>query len=157
MAGVDYYRILGVPSSADAPTIRDAYLALVRRLHPDRVGAQGTARFQEITEAYQTLSDRRRRRAYDLARERAVPVYSPRSETLRTRPRPEPLIPEPLSVLDEPDNIKPSVEEVFERFIRNFTDFGSPKSEHVEGFDIGVILTKQEAARGAVCPWDFPC
>lgn len=156
MPGLNYYQVLGVPPSADPRTIRDAYLALVRRLHPDRVGPAGTARFQEITEAYETLSDPAKRRAYDLVCGHAVPVHRQASEAIHTRPRAEPLVPEPMSVLDEPETVRPSVEEVFERFIRNFVQSVAPKSERLEAFDIGVILTRQEAARGALLPLGVP-
>jgi len=156
MTANDFYAILGVPPSASARTIRDAYLGLVRRLHPDRVGPEGTARFQEVTEAYEILSDPAKRRMYDRRCEHIEPSFSTRAETLRARTRVEPLIGEPVSILGEPDTVMPSIEEVFERFIRNFTEFGRPKSEHIEGFDLGVILNRGEARRGAVLPVAIP-
>lgn len=67
MTGIDYYRILGVPSSATKRAIRAAYLDLVRRLHPDRAGSEGTARFQQVAEAYEHLSDPEKRLLYDRA------------------------------------------------------------------------------------------
>ena len=60
----DYYFILGVPRTATARDILHAYRALAKLYHPDRVGPQGTATFQDIVEAYAVLSDPERRRHY---------------------------------------------------------------------------------------------
>jgi DnaJ-class molecular chaperone len=147
----DFYRILGVPPSADAGAIRRAYLELARRLHPDRVGQVGTAHFQEITGAYETLSDPVKRRTYDRDYEitqASGSLLDAEPLTRSTRP-PEPLVPEPFSVLDQPGTVRPSFAELFDRLERNFTGARVPKSERVEGFDIGVILSRYEASVGA--------
>jgi molecular chaperone DnaJ len=62
----DYYDVLGVPRTADADEIRQAYLRLARRLHPD-VSAEPDAenRFQELAAAYGVLSDSGARLLYD--------------------------------------------------------------------------------------------
>jgi len=64
----DHYQVLGVPKNADEKAIKQAYRKLARLYHPDVNGddAEATARFREITEAYETLSDPKRRRSYDL-------------------------------------------------------------------------------------------
>jgi molecular chaperone DnaJ len=64
----DYYEALGIPRKASARDIKAAYRKLARQYHPDVTGddPQATERFKEITEAYETLSDEKRRRAYDL-------------------------------------------------------------------------------------------
>lgn len=60
----NYYSILGVtPDSSDAE-IKSAYRKLARKYHPD-VNPYGTARFKDITEAYETLSDAKKRIHYD--------------------------------------------------------------------------------------------
>lgn len=69
MAGPkDYYRALGVPKGASEAEIKRAYRKLARQLHPDVTGddPKSTERFKEITEAYEVLSDAKRRRSYDL-------------------------------------------------------------------------------------------
>src|SRR6266850_4607998 len=60
----DYYRILGVDQGADDKTIKSAYRKLARKYHPD-VNKGQDARFKEISEAYEVLSDPEKRRRYD--------------------------------------------------------------------------------------------
>src|SRR5260370_1265482 len=60
----DYYRILGVDRVADEKTIKSAYRKLARKYHPD-VNKGQDARFKEIAEAYEVLSDPEKRRRYD--------------------------------------------------------------------------------------------
>lgn len=65
----DYYDLLGVARDASFDDLKRAYRQLVLQWHPDRhFGAakdSAEARFKEITEAYETLSDPARRRDYD--------------------------------------------------------------------------------------------
>src|SRR5215470_8374495 len=62
----DYYRILGVDRKADDKTIKSAYRRLARKHHPDVAkGKDSAARFQEIAEAYEVLSDPEKRKRYD--------------------------------------------------------------------------------------------
>jgi DnaJ-class molecular chaperone len=60
----DYYRILGVPKTADDKAIRAAYRRLARKYHPD-VNKGAAERFKEINEAHTVLSDPEKRRRYD--------------------------------------------------------------------------------------------
>ena len=59
----DYYAILGVQRSASEDEIKKAFRKLAMQHHPDRGGDQ--ARFQDINEAYNVLSDAEKRRDYD--------------------------------------------------------------------------------------------
>ncbi|XP_074589607.1 chaperone protein dnaJ 20, chloroplastic-like [Curcuma longa] len=63
------YDLLGVPSSGSAGEIKKAYKQLARKYHPDvsppERAEEYTRRFIEVQEAYETLSDPRRRAVYD--------------------------------------------------------------------------------------------
>lgn len=77
MSAKDYYKILGVSSRADDQTIKQAFRQLARRYHPD-VNPRSKAKFQEINEAYQVLSNATKRARYDrLLREMAEIVSVP--------------------------------------------------------------------------------
>jgi molecular chaperone DnaJ len=62
----DYYEVLGVPRDADDATVKKAFRALARELHPD-VSDDPAAeeRFREIAEAYEVLSKPEARELYD--------------------------------------------------------------------------------------------
>jgi curved DNA-binding protein len=59
----DYYKTLGVDRTATPEQIKQAYRRLASQHHPDKGG--DTAQFQEIQEAYATLSDDAKRSMYD--------------------------------------------------------------------------------------------
>ena len=62
----DYYEVLGLARSATGDEIKRAFRKLAMEFHPDRNAEAGAeARFKEINEAYEVLSDPDKRAAYD--------------------------------------------------------------------------------------------
>ena len=62
----DYYEVLGVARDASEDDVRRAFRRLARQYHPDVNREDGAgARFKEINEAYEVLSDREKRQIYD--------------------------------------------------------------------------------------------
>jgi molecular chaperone DnaJ len=176
MAGKDYYVVLGVSRTETMAGIRAAYRARAKQLREDRGDEQVSPAFPEIHEAYQVLSDAGRRRTQDLnlraAQERAAgPLPPGASEREAVLPPDRPAV----TLLADPEGIHPSFESLHERLLRNFTGIGVPKSERIEGLNMDLVLTTEEATHGLAlrvrvptvhsCPacggsgidWAFPC
>ncbi len=61
----DFYQVLGLSKSASDDDLKNAYRRLARQYHPDvNKSPDAEARFKEINEAYQVLSDPQKREAY---------------------------------------------------------------------------------------------
>ena len=67
MAGMDYYKTLGVNKGASDSEIKKAYRKLAMKYHPDHTKGDKTAeeKFKKISEAYAVLSDPEKRKQYD--------------------------------------------------------------------------------------------
>jgi molecular chaperone DnaJ len=141
MPGKDYYVVLGVPRSASPRTIRSAYRGLVKSHHPDVVGPGGAGRFREIAEAYETLSDPRRRRRYNEAMARSGVTA-------------EPLARAPIAVGRRPETVRPSFDELYEHLLRNL--LGLPKAPRAEALNLDVVLSPREAREGGGLPLSLP-
>ncbi|WP_086347953.1 J domain-containing protein [Candidatus Enterococcus clewellii] len=69
---MDYYQLLNVSPQADSKEIKQAYRQLAKKLHPDRNPGdkEAEAKFLQVSEAYQVLSDVEKRKLYDQQRMR---------------------------------------------------------------------------------------
>ena len=67
MSKRDYYEVLGVARNAEEKAIKTAYKRLAMKHHPDRNPDSKDAenKFKEIKEAYEVLTDKQKRAAYD--------------------------------------------------------------------------------------------
>ena len=63
----DYYEVLGIDKTADPATIKKAYRKLAKKYHPDTNAGNPHAEemFKDVTEAYNVLSDEKKRKLYD--------------------------------------------------------------------------------------------
>ena len=63
----DYYEILGISRSADQSEIKKAYRKQALKYHPDKNPDDGNCadKFKKVSEAYETLSDEKKRQIYD--------------------------------------------------------------------------------------------
>ena len=62
----DYYDVLGVSKNASGPEMKKAYRKLALQWHPDRnKSPEANEKFKEINEAYEVLSDAKKKEAYD--------------------------------------------------------------------------------------------
>jgi DnaJ-class molecular chaperone len=67
---IDHYKVLGVDPKASADDIKKAYRKLAKQYHPDSTGGDKVkeTRFKEINNAYDVLSDGKKRSTYDAIR-----------------------------------------------------------------------------------------
>lgn len=149
----NYYQILGVPKNATPKDIKSAYYEKAKSYHPDaNRQTSGSLKFQEISEAYEILSDDAKRRAYDSTSRSRFSEEIPRPDD-RTRwsgPR------EPISMNHIQHVYKTLNREEFveEPKFRPFEDHNYPGStfnrfEYTRHWDTGMscwVYTKRSTA-----------
>ena len=64
--GKDYYAILGIPKGSSDEDIKKAYRKMALKYHPDKNKAKDAEeKFKQVAEAYDVLSDKKKREIYD--------------------------------------------------------------------------------------------
>jgi DnaJ-class molecular chaperone len=154
----DFYVILGVGPEVGAQAMRAAYRQRVlgRPGGPGR--APEAASLGDLVDAYRVLSDRELRASYDEAR--GVPLAA--QGTAGTASQPEPLVPDQhLALTRDFEAREPSVDEVLDRLLRNFTGRNVPKSERLEALDLTIGVSPELATFGGLIelavPVFYPC
>jgi len=95
-----HYQVLNVGTDATEKEIRTAYLKAARATHPDRNSSSEAAeQFKAVNDAYRTLSDAEKRKAYDSA-----PANSPAPSPASTQNAADPK----LAIADDPSRSAPS-------------------------------------------------
>lgn len=74
--GKNYYEVLGVPKTADENEIKKAYKKAALKYHPDRPGGD-KVKFQEVSEAFEVLSDNKKKKIYDQFGEAGLGMSGP--------------------------------------------------------------------------------
>jgi len=66
----DFYKVLGVSENASQAEIKKAFRQLAKKYHPDKNkgNKQAEQKFKEVSEAYETLSDEKKKKEYDMMR-----------------------------------------------------------------------------------------
>jgi DnaJ-class molecular chaperone len=163
MVRKDYYMVLGVPRTESLSGIRAAFRELVKRYHPERVGVQGSRFLQEILHAYHVLSDPDKRRLYDqgLSHAEGRTASSGGAIIAEAGSPPVSAVLETIPRLRRFETVCPPFEQMFEQVLENFSRAGAPPEEPVRSFNVQVILSPEEAARGGeariTIPVFYPC
>jgi DnaJ-class molecular chaperone len=153
----NHYLILGVDFSATGDEIKTAYRHHAKALHPDYYG-QDAGPFLDLQEAYATLSDPARRRAYDSVLRgsdgRRVPREPSPKPFAGKQAMTETLIPAEervnlgnLSLRSSFQTFGPLFDELLSRLLQNF-ELARPKVERHRSLDVAFTLTPDEARRG---------
>jgi DnaJ-class molecular chaperone len=145
----DYYFVLGISRGADLKKIKKAYRTIAKQHHPDVAPSQeDQERFMEVKEAYDTLGDETKRKAYDeaLIREGSQLRVTEVPETIERR----------RSLFDEMERIYASAaDDFFSGILPGFFDLDKGR---IRGKDLyfEAVLSPMEAAEGGLYPVTVP-
>lgn len=146
----DCYVALGLDPDASSQQIQAAYKYWAEELQPVR-DSPVTEGLRELQDAYSTLGQPERRRAYD-ARLRHEHSRELKAEPLRSTVPSTPVgagqAPWEISLRESFDTFHPSFAEIFDRFWSNYDSVTRPKAERLESLTIDVPLTPDEARTG---------
>jgi molecular chaperone DnaJ len=169
--GEDLYKILRVPKNADKEQIKRAYRKLAKEQHPDLQGCQNNESFLKAREAYETLCDEKRRKAYDRKLRNNVPVSRTDNPPVREEtPHPfqEPSFhrndfyresfrssrEEPFSSARTSKNYFSFFDRVIERLCEEMLSPGIARQR--ASLPLEIVLSPQEAAQGGTIQVPIP-
>jgi DnaJ-class molecular chaperone len=143
----DFYKVLGVNQKAGPEKIKRAYRQAAKRYHPD-VSSRNEEKFREVQEAYETLSDSKKKLLYDREiLDKRSPAVSPQSYYSY------PLRSYPFSLFNEIDAFFGR----FEDFWRDpWSDFFREREQSHQDLSVEITLTPSEARRGCEVPLEIP-
>jgi curved DNA-binding protein CbpA len=140
----DCYAVLGLSRDANLSQIRRAFRRLAHRLDPDHRRPPDEAPFQEIGQAYDTLSHTSSRADHD----RELQAHD------ADEARPRELVPA-RHVLDDYDRHHPSREDIERAMLDDYTD-RLPKARPMRAVRVEVAMPASDVAAGGVVPFDVP-
>ncbi|MFW5854330.1 MAG: J domain-containing protein [Thermodesulfobacteriota bacterium] len=152
----NYYIILGISPQANADGVRQAFREKAKQYHPDKTGQEGTSFFQDITEAYEVLSDPKKRSEYN--RRLHKKEDRPGSEN-NPRSRPAPASespPEDLFSGRFPFGGSPFDRDPFFDFRFGRRTGRTRPRENPPNLDLEVILSAEEARHGFSTTLELP-
>jgi DnaJ-class molecular chaperone len=142
----DYYVILKLSRDASPDDIRKAHRKQALRFHPDRSSESDAEKFRDVQEAYETLSNEGRRRAYNDQLQSYEDDFRTVAESVHRGP---------LSVWEDFGTVTPGLEEILDHIRRDF--FGPiRKVEALKDLNVEFILDPEEAAYGVRVPLEVP-
>lgn len=162
----DYYAILAVPMNETLSGLRAAYGDFVRSMEAAGTSAH-PSEVEQTWNAFSILLDSFRRQPYDNQMRRAI-------DQGVSAQKPESPAVEIPSILSDAKSVHPSYDAMWARLLRNFTNVGTPKSEHAENLNVQVRLAADQtvpetfdmgvpafslcpACRGRAFAWPFRC
>lgn len=145
----DYYLILGINRGADLNKIKKAYRTIVKNCHPDVSDEkEGNARFLEIKEAYDTLSDHEKKHRYDSDIKNEDNAY-------RLTRVPGQMQERIKRFRDAESLFYTKTDDLFEGFVPGLYDQGN-EGMHEKDLYFEAILTPEEATAGGIYPVSVP-
>lgn len=137
----NYYSILGVSPDSTKAEIKAAYRKLARKYHPD-VNPDGAQIFKDISEAYETLSDEKKKLQYDTING----FFSTKTKTSSKKADEEYKKSSPQSEPIKKQDFSKKINDIFEEFTKKH------KPKPVRGEDIfeEISISMQDAINGTV-------
>ncbi len=146
----NYYSILGVTPDSSAADIKAAYRVLARKYHPD-VNPSGAEKFKEISEAYEVLSDSKKKLQYDTING-FFRTNTKSEEKQRTSPKQaqQEYKKQSNSSASEKENFSKKINDIFDDFVKASSN-NKKKPSPKKGEDVyeELSITIKEAVNGA--------